>query len=86
MAIDLTIREFYKRNEGDIIYWVWYTEQPLGVHAFTFDKVKIYHLFRDYPWNMTPDEVAIFDKENPFWADFFAERKTVRKTDEEETE
>jgi hypothetical protein len=42
---------------------------------FTFDKEKFYNLFEDYPQNMTSEEVEIFDKENPYWAEFFSDRK-----------
>ena len=41
----------------------------------TFDKQKFYNLFEDYPHNMSSEEIEIFDKENPFWADFFSDRK-----------
>lgn len=64
----------YKNNETDVIFWV---DDPevIGEFVFTFDGKKFYNLFRDYPWNMTAKEVRIFDKENPYWADFFKERK-----------
>ena len=41
---------------------------------FTFDKKKIYYLYTDYPNKLTPEEKEIFDKENPFWVDFFSEK------------
>ena len=65
---------FYKNDEKDTIYWV---DNPdvCGEFLFSFDKKKIYNLFADYPHNMTAREVRIFDKENPFWADFFKDRK-----------
>lgn len=37
-------------------------------------KIKIYNLFKDYPYNLTSEEKEIFDKENPYWADFFKDR------------
>ena len=65
---------FYKKNEDDKIWWV---DNPdkIGVNLFTFDKQKIYNLFKDYPWALTTEEREIFDKENPYWADFFKDRK-----------
>jgi len=29
-------------------------------------------LFEDYPKKFTKEEKELFDKENPFWADFFS--------------
>ena len=46
-----------------------------GEELWIVDKKKFYNLFEDYPHNMTLEEVEIFDKENPFWADFFSDRK-----------
>ena len=71
------MKEFYKEKPTDKVYWV---EQPdeekkIGEFLFSFDKKKVYNLFRDYPRNMTAKEVEIFDKECPFWADFFKDRK-----------
>ena len=66
--------EFYKENKNDIIWWVNNIEYR-GIMEFTFDKKKIYNLFADYPHNLTKEEVAIFDAENPYWANFFKSRK-----------
>jgi hypothetical protein len=70
--------EFYKQNEDDTIYWV---DNPdtFGEMLFSFDQKKVYNLFADYPHNMSPEEVEIFDRENPFWADFFKSRKDERE-------
>lgn len=65
--------DFYKENPGDRIWWV--KPKGLGVWEFSFDKKKIYNLFRDYPHAMTEEEVRIFDAENPYWADFFKDRR-----------
>ncbi len=65
--------DFYKQNDNDTIWWV--DNDNYGEHEFSFDRKKIYNLFTDYPYNMTSEEVAIFDKENPYWADFFKDRK-----------
>ena len=46
-----------------------------GDHVFSFDKKKGYWLFRDYPWALSQREKEIFDKENPYWKDFFRARQ-----------
>ena len=46
----------------------------VGKHLFTFDKKKIYNLFKDYPQSLTKEEKEIFDKENPYWKAFFEDR------------
>lgn len=68
------LNKFYKNNENDAIYWV---DNPdiIGEHLFSFDKKKIYNLFRDYPHKLTKEEKEIFDKENPYWKEFFADRQ-----------
>lgn len=71
--VAVSSRQFVKENKTDKIWWA--VTYEIGVWEFSFDKKKIYNMFRDYPYNMTEEEVAIFDKENPFWAEFFEERK-----------
>lgn len=66
--------DFYKNNKYDTVWWVDNVED-IGVWLFSFDKKKIYNLFSDYPWKLTKKEREIFDKENPYWRDFFADRK-----------
>lgn len=41
-----------------------------GEYMFSFDKKKVFWLFRDYS-KMTPEQKEMFDKENPFWEKFF---------------
>ena len=65
---------FYKNNPDDKIWWVDNLDE-YGEWLFSFDRKKIYNMFADYPKNMTPAEVEIFNKENPYWADFFADRR-----------
>jgi hypothetical protein len=64
---------FYKKNETDVIWWV-ENKDKIGEHLFSFDKTNIYNLFQDYPYKLTSEEKEIFDKENPYWADFFKDR------------
>lgn len=65
---------WYKNNNTDQIWWL-DDNDVIGEFVFSFDKKKRYNLFADYPHNMSAKEVAIFDEENPFWADFFADRR-----------
>ena len=64
---------FYKENANDKVWWI---DNPdfIGEFLFSFDKKKIFNLFQDYPWKLTIEEKALFDKENPYWADFFKDR------------
>lgn len=65
--------DFYKENENDTIWWVNDLDTK-GEFLFSFDKKKIYNLFADYPYNLPKEEKEIFDKENPYWAEFFKDR------------
>lgn len=62
--------KLFKNKETDIIWWV-DTSDKDGVFEFTFDKKTIFNLFADYPNKLTTEQKRIFDKENPFWAEFF---------------
>lgn len=66
--------KFIKNNPNDVIWWVDNTEN-IGEWLFSFDKKTIFNMFADYPWKLSQKEKAIFDKENPEWADFFKDRK-----------
>lgn len=61
---------FYKNNPGDRVYWV-EDLNTIGVWRFSFDREKIYYFFRDYPQALTPEELAIFNAENPELAQRF---------------
>lgn len=65
---------FYKNNDTDTIWWA-ENVNTIGQHEFSFDKIKIYNLFKDYPYKLTKEEKEIFDKENPYWAEFFKDRQ-----------
>ena len=65
--------DFYKDSEESKV-WRIDKIDVRGEILFSFDKKKIYNLFRDYPHNMTEEEVRIFDRENPYWRDFFSDR------------
>ena len=66
--------DFYKESETSKVWWIDKIDVK-GEFLFSFDQKKIYNLFLDYPHNMTEEEVRIFDSENPFWRDFFSDRK-----------
>lgn len=66
--------KFFKNNPDDKIFWI-DTSDKDGEFLFTFDKKKIFNMFRDYPHNLTAQQKMIFDEENPFWKDFFKDRK-----------
>ena len=67
--------DFYKDSEESKVWWIDKIDVR-GEILFSFDQKKIYNLFRDYPHNMTEEEVRIFDRENPYWRDFFSDRKS----------
>lgn len=49
--------------------------EKIGEMIFTFDGKKVFNLFQDYPYALTKEQKEIFDKENPFWTDFFKDRE-----------
>lgn len=61
------------QNDADQIWWVDNMDR-VGLHLFSFDKKKIYNLFTDYPYAMTEEKIAVFNRENPFWSEFFQNR------------
>ena len=65
---------FFKNKRSDKIWWLDASEK-VGEWIFTFDKKTLFNMFTDYPYKLTPEEKAIFDKENPYWAEFFADRQ-----------
>ena len=65
-------KNFYKHNPNDKIWW--YEDGHEGYFAVSFDKKNILYLFKDFPERFTEEQIELFCKENPFWAEFFAER------------
>jgi hypothetical protein len=67
-------KNFYKENPLDVIWWV---DDPdaVGVWEFSFDRETVFNMFQDYPWKLTPEQKEIFDRENPYWANFFKDRQ-----------
>ena len=66
--------EWYKDEDWHQIWWLEVMNEK-GLWLFSFDREKIYNMFEDYPDKLTAEEVAIFDREQPYWADFFRDRK-----------
>ena len=66
--------DFYKKEPGDLIWWK-ETPDVHGEWLFSFDRVTVFNMFSDYPWKLTPEQKAIFDRENPYWAEFFRDRQ-----------
>lgn len=65
--------KFYKENPSDLVWWVDTSDQD-GLFLFSFDKEKVFNLFTDYPHKLTEQQKKIFNRENPFWADYFKDR------------
>jgi hypothetical protein len=66
--------EFYKKNPSDRIWWK-RSADLIGEWLFSFNKIKVYNMFMDYPAKLTAEEKLIFDMENPFWKEFFSDRQ-----------
>lgn len=66
---------WYKNNPGDRIWWLNSEDESVGEWVFSFDKKKTFNMFADYPHKLTEEQKEIFDKENPFWKDFFSDRQ-----------
>lgn len=68
-------RTFFKNNENDLVWWVEEDDDDGdeidGLIEFSFDKKKIYNIFGDYPDKLSKEEKEIFDREHPFWKEFF---------------
>ena len=67
-------QKFYKNKASDTIWWL---DNPgvVGEFVFSFDKKILFNMFADYPYKLTSEQKEIFDKENPYWADFFKDRQ-----------
>lgn len=59
--------DFYKDNENENI---WSVETPetidsVGTILFSFDKKTVFNFWTDYPDKLTPEQIRIFQNENP---------------------
>ena len=66
--------EWYHNEPDDRIWWK-ETPDTIGEWIFSFDCKTEFNMFRDYPWKLTREQKEIFDRENPYWADFFKDRQ-----------
>lgn len=66
--------EMSDNKEKNYVTWI-ENSDSVGEMLFTFDGEKTFNLFRDYPYALTKEEKEIFDLENPYWAEFFKDRK-----------
>lgn len=69
------LSDFYKQHKKDKVWWVDDLDS-VGQFLFSFDKKQIFNLFSDYPHKLTAEQKQLFDKENPYWADFFKDRQS----------
>lgn len=76
-ALQVLQNNFYKENKNDKIWWV-DNIGTVGEFLFSFDKKKIFNLFRDFPHKLTKEQIEIFNKENPYWKEFFKDRLEKR--------
>lgn len=67
------MKEWIKNKNTDKIWWLDDNEVK-GLWIFSFDKEKTFNMYEDYPEKLTEEEKSVFDKENPFWADYFRSR------------
>ncbi|MRI64484.1 hypothetical protein EDM00_10875 [Ornithobacterium rhinotracheale] len=65
----------FKEKETDKIYWLEPIDKAVGEYLFSFDLKKVYNLFADYPWALSKEEKETFDRENPYWKNFFKDRQ-----------
>ena len=63
-------------SDNDSLIFSWVNDpDTVGEMLFTFDGERIFNLFRDYPHELTPKQKRLFDEANPFWANYFRDRK-----------
>jgi len=68
-------KKWYKNEITDKVWWLDNSTEEKGAFIFSFDMQQEFNLFADYPHALTAEQKAIFDKENPYWVEFFADRQ-----------
>ena len=66
--------KYFKNDPNDIIFWLDNGSDVKGEFVFTFDKKTHFNLFADYPHKLSTEQKELFDRENPFWKEFFENR------------
>lgn len=70
--------DWYKESVESRVWWIdkldSMGEPMFGILTFSFDRKKIYNIFLDYPYNLTKEEKAIFDEDEPYWREFLKSR------------
>lgn len=69
----MALSDWYKNEPSDAIWWRDNLD-AVGEFLFSFDKQTTLNFFRDYPDRLTPEQKAIFDRENPVLARLKATR------------
>lgn len=64
-----------KKEPHNKVWWLEEVEPAIGEFVFSFDQKTEFNIFRYYPHNLTVDQKAIFDAENPYWVEFFKDRQ-----------
>ena len=67
--------KWFKNDAKSRIWWLDNSDEKTGVFIFSFDRKKEYNLFSDYPYKLSEKEKKIFKEDEPFWADFFSDRR-----------
>ena len=74
---------FYERdlpmpNKQDTTLNFWWLDssEKVGKRLFTFDGKTVFNLFRDYPQALTEEQKRVFDELNPYWKEFFKNKKS----------
>ena len=57
---------FYKHKDTDKIWWA--NTFKKGLIVFSFDKKKLFNIYKDYPHKLTKEQIKIFREENPLLA------------------
>ena len=74
------MKKIYREKKDDKVWWL-DNSKAVGELVFTLDKKTFYNLFRDYPDKLTVQEWVDFNKENPYWEEFFKDRNIKYKLD-----